>query len=46
MLKEDKTGGKKFMDFGGEIIPFAAANNIKVGGAHAHTQPERLAESI
>jgi hypothetical protein len=30
MLKEDKTGGKKFMDFGGEIIPFAAANNIKV----------------
>jgi hypothetical protein len=32
MLKEDKTGGKKFMDFGGEIIPFAAANNIKVGG--------------
>lgn len=33
MLKEDKTGGKKFMDFGGEIIPFAAANNIKVGTA-------------
>eukprot|EP00879_Flechtneria_rotunda_P010329 GHRR01010800.1.p1 GENE.GHRR01010800.1~~GHRR01010800.1.p1 ORF type:complete len:491 (+),score=143.69 GHRR01010800.1:128-1600(+) len=30
MLKEDKTGGKKFMDFGGEILPFAAANNIKV----------------
>jgi glucose-1-phosphate adenylyltransferase len=30
MLKEDKTGGKKFMDFGGEIIPFAANNDIKV----------------
>eukprot|EP00882_Tetradesmus_deserticola_P003507 GHRQ01003710.1.p1 GENE.GHRQ01003710.1~~GHRQ01003710.1.p1 ORF type:complete len:563 (+),score=264.54 GHRQ01003710.1:124-1689(+) len=30
MLKEDKTGGKKFNDFGGEIIPFAAANNMKV----------------
>lgn len=31
MLKEEKTGGKKFMDFGGEILPYAAANNIKVG---------------
>jgi len=30
MLKEEKTGGKKFMDFGGEILPYAAANNIKV----------------
>jgi len=30
LLKEDQTGGKKFMDFGGEIIPFAAANNVKV----------------
>jgi hypothetical protein len=35
MLKEDKTGGKKFMDFGGEILPFAAANNIKVGDGAA-----------
>jgi hypothetical protein len=33
MLKEEKTGGKKFMDFGGEILPYAAANNIKVPGA-------------
>lgn len=30
MLKAEKTGGKKFMDFGGEILPYAAANNIKV----------------
>ena len=30
MLQEEKTGGKKFMDFGGEILPYAAANNIKV----------------
>jgi hypothetical protein len=39
MLKEDKTGGKKFMDFGGEIIPFAAANNIKVGQQGTTARP-------
>jgi hypothetical protein len=38
MLKEEKTGGKKFMDFGGEILPYAAANNIKVKGGGLHTQ--------